>query len=377
MNSFLKKGIPFLFTCILGLGQSNAMIFASEATRMDENESLFETSDELCVIMYRLYNPNSGEHFYTSVTNERLTLIRSGWIDEGISWFAPYHSNTPVYRLYNSNVGDHHYTLDEKEKNSLEKLGWSYEGIGWYSDTAKSVPLYRQYNPNALSGSHNYTVDKAENDQLIKLGWKAEGIAWYGVKTGKPVLGASSPEYASILNEVKKCIQNKGNGNFKDEFVGIIEHANSSASLKDLGYVIQDFSGDGIPELAIVDSYTQNILAFYTLVNNAPVNVFYGWARSRNFYAGGSTFITNGAAGAAYSSTGLFTLSQDGRKITYNEYYYTEPDSSDYRTLNTYSSIGPDTEGTYIGGSTVYNLNYERIFAKQQNLSFTLLSNWK
>ncbi len=38
--------------------------------------------------MYRLYNPNSGEHFYTASKGERNHLIRLGWNDEGIGWYG-------------------------------------------------------------------------------------------------------------------------------------------------------------------------------------------------------------------------------------------------------------------------------------------------
>ena len=134
------------------------------------------------VPMYRLYNPNSGEHFYTASSAERDHLKTVGWRYEGIGWWAPRRSNTPVYRLYNPNAGDHHYTMSSYERDSLVKQGWRYEGIGWYSDDAKSVPLYRQYNPNAKSGAHNYTTNKAENDMLARIGWKEEGIGWYGLK---------------------------------------------------------------------------------------------------------------------------------------------------------------------------------------------------
>lgn len=130
--------------------------------------------------MYRLYNPNSGEHFYTADVNERNNLVDVGWTYEGVGWTAPSTSNTPVYRLYNANAGDHHYTIDASERDNLVKVGWKYEGIGWYSDDAKGVPLYRQYNPNAKAGSHNYTTSIDENNYLKSIGWKAEGVGWYG-----------------------------------------------------------------------------------------------------------------------------------------------------------------------------------------------------
>ena len=133
-------------------------------------------------IMYRVYNPNSGEHFYTANESEKNNLVSLGWHDEGIGWFAPFSSNTPVYRLYNANAGDHHYTASADERDTLVKAGWKYEGIGWYSDDSRSIALYRQYNPNAKAGAHNYTTSKDENDNLVNVGWQAEGIGWYGVE---------------------------------------------------------------------------------------------------------------------------------------------------------------------------------------------------
>ena len=133
------------------------------------------------VSMYRLYNPNSGEHFYTQSLSERNDLKTAGWKDEGEGWTAPETSNTPVYRLYNPNAGEHHYTTAKTEHDNLVSLGWRSEGIGWYSDDAKAVPLYREYNPNAATGTHNYTTSKSEHDYLVSLGWKDEGIGWYGV----------------------------------------------------------------------------------------------------------------------------------------------------------------------------------------------------
>ncbi|WP_156501507.1 hypothetical protein [Denitrobacterium detoxificans] len=133
------------------------------------------------VPMFRLYNPNSGEHFYTQSTNERDNLKKLGWQYEGIGWYAPSSSNTPVYRLYNPNGGDHHYTVSVNERDMLKKAGWKYEGIGWYSDDAMGVKVLREYNPNATSGSHNFTTSESEHKHLVSLGWRDEGTAWYAV----------------------------------------------------------------------------------------------------------------------------------------------------------------------------------------------------
>ncbi|HEM6534187.1 hypothetical protein [Streptococcus suis] len=127
--------------------------------------------------MYRLYNPNSGEHFYTAALGEKNYLSAIGWHFEGIGWNAPV-VGEPVYRLYNPNNGDHHYTTSKGEHDILVTLGWRSENIGWQS--GGTIPVYRLYNPNTLgAGSHHYTTSKGEADYLDSIGWNYEGIGWY------------------------------------------------------------------------------------------------------------------------------------------------------------------------------------------------------
>lgn len=166
---------------------------AKEATYSETGEIIYEC--QICgeekteeipllesVAMYRLYNPNSGEHFYTGHEHEKKSLEKAGWTYEGIAWKAPSWSEMPVYRLYNPNSGDHHYTTSEREKNKLVKLGWGDEGIGWYSADEDGVKIFRLYNPNAETGSHHYTLDGHEKNVLERAGWSYEGIGWYALK---------------------------------------------------------------------------------------------------------------------------------------------------------------------------------------------------
>lgn len=129
--------------------------------------------------MYRLYNPYTGEHFYTSSYLEIGNCVVNGWRCEGGAWLAPDTSNTPVYRLYNPFTGDHHYTMSKEEYDYLATVGWSQEGIGWYSDDSNTTAVYRQYNPNATTGSHNFTTSDVEKKDLVGRGWKDEGVGWY------------------------------------------------------------------------------------------------------------------------------------------------------------------------------------------------------
>lgn len=145
--------------------------------------SLKLSSGAAAVTMHRVYNPKSGEHFYTSDAKEFNHLVLLGWHDEGIGWIAPSESSTPVYRLYNKNGGEHHYTTKKSERDSLISRGWKDEGIGWYSDDQKGTPLYRLYNSHAFANNHHYTTSVSEKKHLISIGWKDEGVAWYGVST--------------------------------------------------------------------------------------------------------------------------------------------------------------------------------------------------
>jgi hypothetical protein len=128
--------------------------------------------------MQRLYNPYSGEHFYTASTYERDSLVGAGWSSEGVGWIAPA-TGDAVFRLYNPYAGDHHYTTSAQERDFLVGVGWSYEGEGWRS--GGDVALWRQYNPNAVAGAHNYTTSAYERDALVSLGWRDEGVGWYGI----------------------------------------------------------------------------------------------------------------------------------------------------------------------------------------------------
>ena len=138
-------------------------------------------------VMYRAYNPNSGEHFYTAHYAEIESIVAAGWLYEGEAWTAPVTSATPVYRLYSGT--DHHYTTSTVERDHLISVGWSDEGIGWYSDDNQGMGLHRLFNPNVdpsapinNSGSHHYTTSDVERDHLVSIGWRYEDFGWYGVK---------------------------------------------------------------------------------------------------------------------------------------------------------------------------------------------------
>ena len=133
--------------------------------------------------VYRLYNPATGEHFYTKNPDERNYLAQHGWNYEADQTTRTIGANEkdamPVYRVYNPNSGLHHFTMDRNEAHTLKNIGWSYEGISLYayeSRDTKGAPMYRLYHPEV--GQHHYTADTHENGYLQTVGWRGEGPAW-------------------------------------------------------------------------------------------------------------------------------------------------------------------------------------------------------
>jgi len=130
------------------------------------------------VPMFRMYDPNAGEHFYTGSELERDTLVTEGWNYEGVGFNYPA-IGAPVYRLYNPVSGDHLYTMDEAEIAQKTAGDWHVEGVAFNSAPDTEVAQYRLWNPNAVRGAWHFTSDAGERAMLISVGWQDQGIGWY------------------------------------------------------------------------------------------------------------------------------------------------------------------------------------------------------
>ena len=166
---------------------------ATEGTRVHTYDSKYDYKCNICgsirsvdmtrpmVDMFRMYDPNSGEHFYTGSIEERQNLINAGWKYEGVGFTFPLTTGKPVHRLYDPITGEHLYTMDENEKNMLLARGWNYEGIAFNSGFENEVPQHRLHNPNATRGAYHFTASIEERDDLIRAGWEYQGIGWYSL----------------------------------------------------------------------------------------------------------------------------------------------------------------------------------------------------
>jgi hypothetical protein len=286
MMKTIRNGFIFLISAFLVSSSLNVSVNAKSADDVFQTEISENKSEETKLAsgrynaMFRMYNPNSGEHFYTSNADERGTLLVAGWRYEGISWNSPEGQGSPVYRLYNPNAGDHFYTTSKEEKDHLVDVGWRFEGIGWYSDSDQGLTVYRLYNPNAVTGAHHYTTSTEERDHLVSVGWRYEGTAWYGVYLSvdentiyQPVL----QEYYYALNHDYK---------FSDGTYMNTEFPWRHMTVDDTGYSLIDLNNDGIQELVICEKDDENNRLFdmnlYTInpLNGEAEKVFESWTRA-------------------------------------------------------------------------------------------------
>ncbi|KFI47917.1 InlB B-repeat-containing protein [Bifidobacterium biavatii] len=141
---------------------------------------------ENTVKLYRVYNPNNGDHFFTTNASIQSSLVNLGWKAEG----APFKVAKPyadkdgnylnlgelIYSAYNPNTGEH-LLVAKGEAEGLAKAGWTNEGVIFaVAQGSSSKSVYRVYNPNTNGPAHVY-VGKAEGASLVKLGWKWDNNA--------------------------------------------------------------------------------------------------------------------------------------------------------------------------------------------------------
>lgn len=142
--------------------------------------------------VYRFYDTRTGDHFYTTSSNEKAQIQASlpSFNYEGIAWATPAKSaeTHDVFRFFDVNTGTHFFTDSTTERDQIVKTiaSYHYEGIALqaYNDpsTAGSGAdtLERFYNTN--TGQHHYAASAEEaygiNHGAAGAGWVDEGHAF-------------------------------------------------------------------------------------------------------------------------------------------------------------------------------------------------------
>ena len=146
--------------------------------------------------VYRAYNKNNGDHYFTANKTTYDDLVKIGWNAEG----SPYSTLTidgvkydsakgayyradgnrilgqAIYSVYNRYTGEHLLTASKTEADNLP-AGWENEGPAFFAPQGATTDVYRLYNPYTHGPAHVYTGLKEYNN-IVKAGWKGEDIVF-------------------------------------------------------------------------------------------------------------------------------------------------------------------------------------------------------
>lgn len=152
-------------------------------------------------------------------------------------------------------------------------------------------------------------------------------------KGDKKPVGTKDPEqatdpdlaYSELVERFRTLVSDPfGQDSDKPGEMGVLETARAAGdnAVYEMGYLIKDLSGDGIPELA-VGELNGMINALYTLVDGKPELAFEGWYRSSYVYMGDGHFYYYGSNSAAESGQGVFYLTKDGTRLKCESFLFT------------------------------------------------------
>ncbi len=140
---------------------------------------------------YRLYDPYSRSHAFTTDLNEYNTLGTRGYTQEGSVgqiYNAPGNLGSvpavPLWRIAVVGSQSHFWTADRNEYVTLIQNRGAYVGEGadgfvFLTPPAGAVPLMRLSFVPSGGGIHHWTTDVNEYNVLGNQGWSREGVAAY------------------------------------------------------------------------------------------------------------------------------------------------------------------------------------------------------
>lgn len=148
--------------------------------------------------VYRYWNPDANDHFYTLSAKEIGTTVHGqfgnhGYKYEGIQCHIYRHQvehSVPLYRYWKHDSRDHFYTTHSVEIGTTTpgktgNHGYKSEGVTGYcfpEQKPNTIPLYRYWNP--LNADHFYTTNRNEigtatAGQKGQHGYVSEGVVCY------------------------------------------------------------------------------------------------------------------------------------------------------------------------------------------------------
>lgn len=163
--------------------------------------------------------------------------------------------------------------------------------------------------------------------------------------------------------------------NLPDGAYAVIDAAHStefSGTLPDVGYLIYDLSGDGVPELIIGSVPTGDaaayigtmIYALYVVEDGEAKCTLSSWNRSSYHVMDGGLFY-QGSGSAAHSGYGIFSLSEDGRETVCEDFWFSFEYNGDFYDLRVWHNKVGEMD---IGSSALLDMTLDEFEAQRSEL---------
>ncbi|MGN0980553.1 MAG: hypothetical protein ACI4PT_09510 [Candidatus Avoscillospira sp.] len=165
--------------------------------------------------------------------------------------------------------------------------------------------------------------------------------------------------YEAILDRSAEVLSSGGDIESGDGEMGLLEACYSGTGV---GYAVEDLTGDGVPELVLGSLEEDTLYAVYTGDQGEPVLMLEGYYRHPCRYLGGGRFFCSGSASALNSILATYTLSEDGRELTCEDFFFTDESPEDMMSVaffhNTSGVMDPDV-------SEQLDMDYDGFFAME------------
>ena len=155
--------------------------------------------------------------------------------------------------------------------------------------------------------------------------------------------------YAPVVDELFRLVSGDyDENNLPEGGLGLQEAggwSDSNPMLWESGFIVQDFSGDGIPELLIGAENNGMIYALYTIADDAVHLLAEGTYRNMYYLTADGLFLNQGSGGAIYSIIGTYELEANGSTLTCRDFWFTHEKDGNFEDIrcwhNTTGEMNP------------------------------------
>lgn len=229
-----------------------------------------------------------------------------------------------------------------------------------------------------------------EGDSLkAELGNTQEGKATEVQAEAFPVPADVPAAYVPVLDNMHDILsRSQPDREWQDGEYGVMERWRNDAgpeALASVGWTLLDLNGDGRKELLIAPVYVQDgktlgqeFYALYTEKDGKAVLVQEGSTRNAFALMNGGLIKHHGSGGAMMYILGICGLSEDGTKLVWHDYWFTDHKNQSYELGYYWNDLGtPDRKISKEIPKEAFEKAEEALNAQNVAVEFTPFHDWR